>query len=251
MTCRQIDQLLCDYLDGALPFDQQQAFEQHLQQCSACSQAVADSEFSLSVVKKTPAIEAPIELIADIIHDTIGVRGTLPMLAPAGAPSAPGAFGWLRPLFSPLLQPRFAMSMVMAVLSLSMLTFYAKGALENWQSGRSNPVAVVGHIGDQFKRAWDATAEFFETVRGMYQLQEFAREPLEDFEQTPPPQAGPPEAATQPPAPQPAQPETQPLTGEGTAATPPAGQANQPGTPGQPAERSPRPQAPRLGQSGR
>jgi hypothetical protein len=192
MTCRQTDQLLCDYLDGALPLDQHRAFERHLEECAACSEALADSKLTLGFVRKAPAVQPPVELIADIIHDTIGVRGMLPVLAPAGGPAEAGVFGWLRPLFNPLLQPRFAMSMVMAVLSLSMLTFYAKDALENWKPGQSKPVAVAEHIGDQFRRAWDATAEFFETVRGMYQLQkEFATEPEEGIRQAPPQQPEP------------------------------------------------------------
>jgi len=187
MNCRQIDELLCEYLDGTLPLEQHRAFQQHAADCPACAEAIADSELALGFVREVPPAEPPLELIADIIHDTIGVRGTMPVLAPAGGGSgAPGVFGWLRPVFNPFLQPRFAMSMVMAVLSLSMLTFYAKGALENWQPGQSKPVAVAEHIGDQFQRAWEATTEFFETVRGMYQLQrEFAREPEEDIEQAP------------------------------------------------------------------
>jgi hypothetical protein len=213
MTCRQIDQLLCDYLDGTLPVELRRAFEQHVADCAACSEALADSQLALGFVREAPAVEPPVELIADIIHDTIGVRGTLPVLAPVGG--AAGAFGWLRPFFNPLLQPRFAMSMVMAVLSLSMLTFYAKGALENWKPGQSKPVAVVDHIGDQFKRAWEATTEFFETVRGMYQLQkEFATEPEEDSQQAPPKQAEPQQ--------------TQPQPGAAAPQAPPPGKTAQP-----------------------
>jgi hypothetical protein len=192
MTCRQIDQLLCEYLDGTLSIEQHRAFEAHVAQCAACSETLSDSKFALGFVQKVPGVEPPVELIADIIHDTIGVRGTLPVLAPVGGSAAHGLSGWLRPLFNPLLQPRFAMSMVMALLSLSMLTFYAKGALENWQTGQSRSVVVVENLGGQFSRAWEATAEFFQTLRGMYQLQrEFAREPEEAPPQTAPQQSRP------------------------------------------------------------
>jgi hypothetical protein len=93
-----------------------------------------------------------------------------------------------------------------------MLTFYAKGALENWQPGKPKPVAVAEHIGEQFERAWEATTEFFETVRGMYQLQrEFAVEPEADFEQAPPQ----------------AEPEAQPSGGAAAPDTPP-GPSEQP-----------------------
>ena len=226
MTCRQIDQLLCDYLDGALPFEQQRAFEQHLEACPACTEALTETELALGFVRSAPRVEAPVELIADIIHDTIGVRGTLPVLAPAGGMGGSGLRGWLRPFFNPLLQPRFAMSMVMAVLSLSMLTFYAKGALDNWKPGQSKPVAVAEHVAGQFQRAWDATAEFFETVRGMYRLQkELATEPQEGNEQASPPQA----------EPQPVQP-APPQSGARTTPTPQPGPgpASQPAPPRQP-----------------
>jgi hypothetical protein len=227
MKCRHIDELLCEYLDGALPIEQQREFEQHLAECSACTETVAESEFALGFVREVPAAEPPPELIADIIHDTIGVRGTMPVLAPAGGGGdAPGSLGWLRPIFNPFLQPRFAMSMVMAVLSLSMLTFYAKGALENWQPGKSKPVAVVEHIGDQFARAWEATTEFFETVRGMYQLQrEFATEPEGNLQQAPPQveQQSEPQAAPQ------AEPEAESSGGaQAPAPVPPAAPSEQP-----------------------
>jgi hypothetical protein len=111
----------------------------------------------------------------------------------------------------------------MAVLSLSMLTFYAKGALENWQPGKSKPVAVAEHVGDQFQRAWEATTEFFETVRGMYQLQrEFGREPEEEIEQAPP-QA---EPQSQTPQTQPPQPQSE--AGAQAPSAPPAEQPAQP-----------------------
>lgn len=229
MTCRQTDHLLCDYLDGALPLEQHRAFEQHLQECPACSEALADSRLALGFVRQAPPVEPPVELIADIIHDTIGVRGTLPVLAPAGGPAEAGVFGWLRPLFNPLLQPRFAMSMVMAVLSLSMLTFYAKDAIENWKPGQSKPVAVAEHVGDQFRRAWDATAEFFETVRGMYQLQkEFATEPEEDVQQAPPQKAEPQQNQPRQTSP----PQSQRQAGAAaTPAPPPPGKTAQPQQP--------------------
>jgi hypothetical protein len=224
MKCRHIDELLCEYFDGTLPLEQHRAFDQHLTECPACMEMVSESRFALGFVREVPAAEPPLELIADIIHDTIGVRGTMPMLAPAGGASdTPGAFDWLRPLFNPFLQPRFAMSMVMAVLSLSMLTFYAKGALENWQPGKSKPVAVAEHVGDQFQRAWEATTEFIETVRGMYQLQrEFGREPEEEIEQAPP-QA---EPQSQTPQTQPPQPQSE--AGAQAPSAPPAEQPAQP-----------------------
>jgi Putative zinc-finger len=223
MTCRQIDQLLCDYLDGALPFEQQRAFEQHLETCAACTEALTETELALGFVRNAPAVQPPVELIADIIHDTIGVRGTLPVLAPAGGAAEAGLRGWLRPFFNPLLQPRFAMSMVMAVLSLSMLTFYAKGALENWKPGQSKPVAVAEHVAGQFQRAWDATAEFFETVRGMYQLQkELATEPRQRYERARP-KAEAPAAAPAEAQPAPGQPDaTEPAATEPDSAASPA-----------------------------
>jgi hypothetical protein len=220
MKCRHIEERLCDYLDGMLPAAEHGEFEAHVEECSACAEMVAESRFALGFVREVPVAEPPSDLIADIIHDTIGVRGTMPVLAPAGGPDTPGAFGWLRPIFNPFLQPRFAMSMVMAVLSLSMLTFYAKGALENWQPGKSKPVAVAEHIGEQFQRAWEATTEFFETVRGMYQLQrEIATAPPEELEQAPPPaepqaQQPPPPSGAEAPAASPG-PTEQPARQEG------------------------------------
>jgi hypothetical protein len=62
------------------------------------------------------------------------------------------------------------MSMVMAVLSLSMLTFHADSAIENWGRQESQSAAVIQRVGDSFERTWRATTEFFQTLQGMYQL---------------------------------------------------------------------------------
>jgi hypothetical protein len=209
MNCRDVDQLLCDYLDGELSREQQISFEQHIGQCSNCAQMLADSELALGFLRQAPAAEPPIELIADIIHDTIGVRGTLPVLAPVGG-GDDARSGWLRPFFNPFLQPRFAMSMVMAVLSLSMLSFYAKGVIESFRPGQSRPAAVVESVGEQFKRAWDATTEFFETVKGLYKLQtEFGTERERQTAPAPAGNAQPVNPATGPAPSQPSQPPQQ------------------------------------------
>lgn len=169
MKCRELDRLLCDYVDDALDHEQRRAAEDHLLSCASCSQALAEAEFAVAFLHEAPSVEPPPQLIADIIHETIGIGGAL---APAGggAVESDGFFSFLRPLFQPVLQPRFVMSMAMSVLSLSMMTFYGKRAVQNWQ-GQASPTAIVESVQSGVKGAWDRVEEIYDSAAMFYELQ--------------------------------------------------------------------------------
>ncbi len=207
MNCRQFDTMLCDYLDGALAPEQSGALREHAARCGGCSGKLADVEYAVAFMRQTPRVEPPAELVGDIIHGTIGVHGPLPAFAGAGSGTdGSRVLAALRPLFHPLLQPRFAMSLAMALVSLSMLTFYSQGALDRFESGKSDPLAAVRGLGDRLERVWDEGVHLYQTLQVFYDLQT-------DFEEAPeseaapltpesrPPEAGPAEGAPAAPAP--------------------------------------------------
>ena len=196
MNCRQFDTLLCDHLDGALDPDQGRALRQHAAQCRGCSGKLADVEYAVAFMRQAPQAEPPAELVADIIHGTIGVHGSVPALAGAGlGTDGSRVMAALRPLFHPFLQPRFAMSLAMALLSFSMLTFYSQGALERFETGKSDPLAAVRDLGNRLERVWEQGVQLYQTLQMFYELQP-------DFEEAPAseaaprtPEAGPPESS--------------------------------------------------------
>ena len=103
------------------------------------------------------------------MHDTIGVGGMEPV--PAGG----GAFGWIRPLFQPILQPRFVMGMAMTAVSFSMMTFYGKQALDRWED--SGPAPIVESVTSGAEAVWDQAIRVYEAAETMYEFQsEFGAE---------------------------------------------------------------------------
>ncbi len=169
MKCRDFERLLCDYLDDALDLDERRRMEEHSLSCAGCSEALAESGFSLGLLRDAPAVAPPAELIADIIHDTVGVGSG--RLLPAGADAGGGLSGWLRPLFGPILQPRFVMSMAMTVLSFSMLTFYGQRAVQQYQANGDSPRAALTALSRPVTDLWSRAETAVDAAAAFYELQ--------------------------------------------------------------------------------
>jgi anti-sigma factor RsiW len=173
MTCGKFEERLCDYVDATLRVDDRRQLEDHAAGCSACAGKLADATWAVGFLRNVPAVEPPAELVADILHGTAAIGGEI--LAPAGAGSG-WTRGWLGPLFNPLVQPRFAMSMAMALLSFSMITYSGEQALQSWRSSRTGPVAVAQQAGVHLNRAWTRGMEIYEIVRDSYRIDKAAPE---------------------------------------------------------------------------
>lgn len=171
MNCRAFDALLCDYLDTTLPLEERNRVEHHAADCPACSEKLADARFALGFLRDTPGVEPPAELVSDILQQTVGAASPAPVLAAAGSGKRAGLLGLLQPLFHPLVEPRFAMSMAMAALSFSMLAFSWQTALTAWESHGAGPIAAVHEAGDQFEQAWERGVEVYETLSVSFQSQ--------------------------------------------------------------------------------
>ena len=178
MKCREFEAQLCEYIDDSLTFDERRSADEHLLECVECADLHAEAEFASRVLRQAPAIEAPVELVADIIHNTVGYAGRAPVAATAGAPLEGGLPArFLRPIFSPILQPRFVMSMAMTMLSFSMLTFYAQNLWQRWQSGDISITETVQSVELRIDEVWDNTVEFYDAAVMLYQLQTGFGEP--------------------------------------------------------------------------
>ena len=192
MRCRDFERQLCDYVDGALEFDERRRLDDHALSCASCSEALAEADLGLEFLRRTPQLEPPAELIADIIHDTVGVGSGRLVAAGAGA-EVGGLAGWLRPLFGPILQPRLVMSMAMTVLSFSMLTFYGQRAFERYESTGDSPASAVRALSQPVVELWDRAGEAIDAAAAFYQMQ---TEPFQeeesaaDLKNSPPPARG-------------------------------------------------------------
>lgn len=171
MSCGKYDKLISAYLDGAIEREERAALDSHTASCRRCREQMAGAEFALRFLSSTPAVEPPPDLVANILHDTIGIEGMAPVMAGASSASGGGVAGWLGRLFRPPLQPRFVMSMAMAVLSFSMLGVIGQRSLSPGDGPGAGPAAAVEAISEWTDRTWQRATQLYETVRLFYQIQ--------------------------------------------------------------------------------
>lgn len=166
MKCRDFEQQLCEYLDRTLDVNDERAVEAHAADCPACAEELADAELVFAVMRDAPAVEPPPQLIADIIHETIGVSSG--SLETAGG----GRWGFLGTLFHPFGQPRFVMGMAMTMLSFSMFTFYSQRAIDEWNQPSPSPTAaLVEGFSEDVSGLWAKAKEMTSSAVDFYEMQ--------------------------------------------------------------------------------
>jgi len=62
LTCKELTELLTDYLEGALPFMQRMSLHLHLMMCKHCRAYVRQMKLTLKTVGKLPAEPIPEEV---------------------------------------------------------------------------------------------------------------------------------------------------------------------------------------------
>jgi anti-sigma factor RsiW len=63
MTCRELVELLIDYLDGDLPEDRRRRLEMHLQMCPPCLVYLETYKATIRLTKRLPCTPPPPELL--------------------------------------------------------------------------------------------------------------------------------------------------------------------------------------------
>ncbi|MDX2270238.1 MAG: zf-HC2 domain-containing protein [Bryobacter sp.] len=161
LDCQQVDELLCDYVDGTLVGDQRLALERHAAECMACGEYVADVAGSAQFLSRVADVEAPRELITRILHETPKPTPLLAKLSPQSL---------VRRWLAPLLQPRLAMGMAMTILSFSMIGKFASPT-KQLTAADLDPARIVRNIDTTLHRAWDNAVKYYDNLRLVYEIQ--------------------------------------------------------------------------------
>ncbi|HZS50532.1 MAG TPA: zf-HC2 domain-containing protein [Bryobacterales bacterium] len=185
MQCSEFEIRLCDYLDGSLPTGQRQAHEEHAAGCARCAALLEDCRAVGRFLERVDAVEAPPELVTSILHQTRS--GSWALLHPGWGASRAGeeARGW-RSWLHPLLQPRYAMSMAMTIISLSMLYRITGAPIRQLEASDLSPVAIWYRIDDSAHRIWNRGVKLYQNARFVYEIVEEWRT-LESEEEPPAP----------------------------------------------------------------
>lgn len=142
MKCTDFEVLLADYLDETLSEEQRLSVESHIAGCPACAELTRDASQAISLLSDVPEIDPPPFLVNRILRATTN-RPKLDFAALLSPKN----------IFARVLQPRFAMGMAMAALSLVMVGRF-------WDSAEN--VAF---------RAWNRTMKRYENMAVVYDVQ--------------------------------------------------------------------------------
>ncbi len=158
LECNEFEILLCDYVDHTLSAEGRARVDAHASSCAACAALRADVMGVVEFVDRVPGVEIPKPLITKILFDK-----------PALEKQA-GVLGWVRSLFAPVLEPKFAMGMAMTILSFSMLSRIT-GMNFQLKPSDLEPVKVYHALDDNLHRGWERAVKYYENLRVVYEIQ--------------------------------------------------------------------------------
>ena len=164
ITCAEFEILLADYLDGTLGAGEKTAVESHRDGCAFCAELARDAAGAVAFMGRVATVDPPAVLVSRIVAEV--THGTTRnIIQPSWIERLLGRRGAF------VLQPRFAMGMAMAVLSLAMVGRF-------WDASES-----------RIQRSWDRAVKGYETMQLVYdvrsQLDEWAKERAADSEANP------------------------------------------------------------------
>jgi hypothetical protein len=163
MNCAELEQLICDYVDGTLTADRKAEVERHLEACPGCAEVARDCAAAVAFMERAADVEPPPELITRILFDAPWTRK-----APAKTR------GWLSKLFAPIVQPRFVMGMAMTILSFSILSKFVP--MQQLRAADLRPSEVWASLDDRAHRTWARSVKFYENLKVVYQIQTLLRD---------------------------------------------------------------------------
>ena len=174
MTCGEVEILLAEHLDGALPAAEAQSVEAHLAGCAACSDLARDARLAMAFMERSSDVDAPPELLTRILSETASGRH--------GSLRARGIQSWFGSALAFLLQPRLVMGMALTMVSFSMMAKCAGVSPRQLRPADMDPKMIWASLDDRAMRAWTRTVKFYDDIKFVYEIQSSLREWTEQQE---------------------------------------------------------------------
>lgn len=174
MQCVEFDALLADALDGTLGGTKRVRFDAHRASCAACASMFEETQAGLSWLKALPEADPPAGFAERILLATTGVHAQA---------KAQAAEGWMdrvrgfvkqsfRPVWTTVLQPRFAMSFGMAFFSITLVLNVAGVKVSSLSRLDLRPSAIKR----SYYEASGRVVKYYENLRFVYELETRVRE---------------------------------------------------------------------------
>ncbi len=182
MTHLEVENLVSDYLEGQLEAARRSQLEAHLAGCRQCQQTVADVRRVLELCQASEDLEPAPWLVTKIVLATVGER-------------KPSLREQIAAYFRPVLQPRFAYSLAMAVFSFSIIINAAGINLRHLTLEDLNPRTWVRRADRSGHLLYARAEKFCYDLRVVYEIESRLRQLR--------PQSGPPSSEQEKEAPKP------------------------------------------------
>lgn len=172
MQCAEFDALLSDALDGTLSNGKTANFEQHKSACATCGAMFAEAEAGLKWLETLDEVEPPNNLVHNILAVTSGKTETIRAEVVAKQPMWDRVRAWVQPHVSPLLTPRFAMSLAMAFFSVTMVMNVAGIRMKDLKRVDLTPSGLTKTYYESQARV----VKYYENIRLVYEIESRVRE---------------------------------------------------------------------------
>jgi hypothetical protein len=161
MNCADAENLICDY--ATLTSAQRFELERHLGECPACDELARDAAAGLAFLETAVEVDPPVELVNRILFQAPWRKRKSRLRE------------WLDPLLSPILQPRYAMSMAMTIVSFAMLARFVM-PMKAIHAEDLKPAAVWAGLEDRAYRTWGRALKFYDNLKVVYEIQATLKE---------------------------------------------------------------------------
>lgn len=174
IDCAEFDALLSQAIDGTLAGPKLARFKEHGRECQVCGPLLEDAQAGKQWLKSLAEVEAPDELISDILQRTIGQRS---QVGARGGPAwIAGIRQWIEAATQPVLavarQPRFAMSFGMAFFTLSIMLSLAGVRVGDLRHLDLRPSAIRRTYYETTGRV----VKYYDNIRFVYEIQSRVRQ---------------------------------------------------------------------------
>ena len=163
MTHLELENLVADYLDGALDDARRAQAEAHLAFCTDCREMIENVRFAITTCQAASDLEPAPRLFSQILHFTTGER----------KPGIAAQFvAWLRPV----LRPQVVYGVAMAVFSVSFVLFTAKVNLRHLKVQELDPATWFQRVDSRGHLFFARAQKFYDDLRFVYEVQSVLRE---------------------------------------------------------------------------
>ncbi len=154
--CLDLEPLLAEFAEGGLDGAARRRVEAHLKDCAACGEMLADVSLSLALCRAAGEVAPPPRIVARILDQTTGKLSWKQRLRL-----------WVRPV----VEPRLALGMVMAVLSFSIVLNAFDVNFGAVSMADLSPARVYRQLERRARLAAAGAVKYYSDLRIVYEIQ--------------------------------------------------------------------------------